>query len=85
MGALVYLPWSGARGLKGLPPLKYYNVQKWESGFSLWLNAAKNMHYMRKHFKNNSCSALNSVKKDNGRTCLSPSGMELWGSKDCHL
>ncbi len=28
-----------------------YNVQKWESRFSLGLNAAKNSHYMRKRFK----------------------------------
>ncbi len=32
---------SGARWLEGLPSLKYYNVQKWESRFSLGLNAAK--------------------------------------------
>ncbi len=63
VGALVYLPWSGPRGLEGLSSLKYYNIQKWESRFSLGLNAAKIVHYMRKHASNNSCLALNSVKK----------------------
>ncbi len=41
---------NGAMGLQRLPPLKYFNVQKWESRISLWLDAAKNRHYMRKHF-----------------------------------
>ncbi len=39
------------RGLQRLPSLKYYNVQKWESRFSLGLNAAKSTDYMRKCFK----------------------------------
>ncbi len=42
---------SGARGLEGLPSLNYYNVQKWESRFTLQLIAARNMLYMRKQFK----------------------------------
>ncbi len=32
---------NDARGLQRLPSLKYYNVQKWESRFSLGLDAAK--------------------------------------------
>ncbi len=35
---------------------------------------------------NKSCSALNSVKKKVSRcTCVSPSGTELGGFKDCHF
>ncbi len=31
--------------------LKYYNVQKWESSFTLGLDIAKNTHYIQKSFK----------------------------------
>ncbi len=36
-----YLPQEGGRVLERLPSLKYYNVLKWESKFTLTLNAAK--------------------------------------------
>ncbi len=39
---------SGAKGLQRLICFKYYSVLKWESWFSLGLDAAKNTHYMRK-------------------------------------
>ncbi len=42
---------SGARGLQRLPSLKYYNVQKWQSIFTLGLNSAKNTCYIQKCFK----------------------------------
>ncbi len=42
---------SGARRLEGFPSSKYYNVQKWESRFTLRLDVAKNTHYIRKRFK----------------------------------
>ncbi len=38
-------------GLQRSPSLKYYNVWKRESRFTLGLNAAKNMHYTKKRFK----------------------------------
>ncbi len=46
-------PASGARGLQKLPWLKYYNVLKWKSRFTLVLNGAKNTDYINfclKHF-----------------------------------
>ncbi len=42
---------NGTSWLQTFPSLKYYNVQKWESGFSSGLDVAKNTHYMRKCFK----------------------------------
>ncbi len=42
---------SGAMGLQRLIYFNYFNVLKWKSRFSLELNAAKNMDYMRKRFK----------------------------------
>ncbi len=41
-------PRSGARWLEKLPSLKYYNVLKWESGFTLGLIAAKNKNTSNK-------------------------------------
>ncbi len=41
---------SGARGLKRLPSLKYYNVLKWEIKFTLGLNADKITDYIKKLF-----------------------------------
>ncbi len=51
VGAYVYLPPGVELGLQKLLSLKYYNAQKWESRFTLELNAAKNMHYIKKCFK----------------------------------
>ncbi len=42
---------GGVRGLQRLPSLKYYNVLRRESRFSLELKAAKNKHYIKKCFK----------------------------------
>ncbi len=45
----VYLShWSGARGHQRLPTLKYYNLLKWESRFTLGINIVKNTNYIRK-------------------------------------
>ncbi len=41
-------PKSGAGKLQTLICLKYYNLLKLESRFTLWLNAAKNTDYMKK-------------------------------------
>ncbi len=41
-------PGSGAQELQRLTCLKYYNVLKWESRFTLGLNAAKNTDYIKK-------------------------------------
>ncbi len=42
---------SGARDLQRLICLKYYNVLKLQSGFTLGLNAAKNIDYIKNCFK----------------------------------
>ncbi len=44
-------PRSVARGLQRLPFLRYYNVLKWGSRFTLGLNAAKITDYIKKLFK----------------------------------
>ncbi len=44
-------PRSRARRLQRLLPLKYYNVQKWESRLNLRIDAAENTHYTQKFFK----------------------------------
>ncbi len=36
---------------KDVPCLKYYNTLEWESRFTLGLNAAKNVDYIEKWFK----------------------------------
>ncbi len=41
---------NGVRGLQRLLSLKYYNVQKWESRFTLGHDGANNMHYIQKIF-----------------------------------
>ncbi len=38
-------------GSKDCHLLKYYNVRKWESRFTLGLDAAENTHYIQKCFK----------------------------------
>ncbi len=48
VGAHVYLPQSGARGLERLTCSKYYNVPKRENRLTLGLNATKNSNYMKK-------------------------------------
>ncbi len=42
---------SGARGLERLIWLKHYIVLKRQITFNLGLNAAKNMHHIKKSFK----------------------------------
>ncbi len=44
-------PLSGARGTKDCHLLKYFNVQKWGSRFTLGLHAFKNTHCIQKCFK----------------------------------
>ncbi len=41
-------PMSRGKGLQRLPCLKYYNVLKWESRFTLGLDAAKIIGYIEK-------------------------------------
>ncbi len=55
-------PKSGATALQRLPFSKYYDVLKWQSRFTLGLNAAKNVHYI-KNASNKICSKLNFVQK----------------------
>ncbi len=42
---------SGGNGPQRLPFLKYYNVPKWESRFTVVMNAAKNKDYIKQFFK----------------------------------
>ncbi len=44
-------PRSGVRELQKLLSSKYYYVLKWESRFTLKLDAAKNMHYVKNFLK----------------------------------
>ncbi len=68
---VVIFPRSGARVLQRLLPLKYYNVQKWESRYILGLDAAKNTHYVRKCFKLKLLSTEFQTKKSVGAyACL---------------
>ncbi len=71
-------PTSEAKELQRSIYLKFYYVQKWEIIFIVGLNAAKNMHYIKKA-SNKSCSELNFVQKSPGHICLSPPGVELGG------
>ncbi len=41
-------PESGVGGLQRLSSLKYYCVLKWESRFTLGVDAAKNTHCIKK-------------------------------------
>ncbi len=66
---------------------EHYIVLKWESRFTLWLNAAKITNYIRstltkvrlyqKIVQIKVVENLLSYKKVNGRTCLSLPGVEL--------
>ncbi len=60
VGAYVYLPKSGARGLQCLPCLKYYKVWKWESIFTLGLTRPK-LPIILKKVSNKSCSEFNFI------------------------
>ncbi len=40
-----------ARGLERLIRLKYYNKEKWQITFTLWLNTAKNIDHIEKSFE----------------------------------
>ncbi len=57
-------PKGGARGLQRFTFLKYYNAREWESTsrFTLGLNAAKNIDYI-KNASSRSCVELNFVQK----------------------
>ncbi len=44
-------PQSGAGGIETFSSLKNNNMQKWESRYSLGLDAAKNTHRIEKRFK----------------------------------
>ncbi len=83
-GAYVYLSQEGSKVFQELPFLKYYNVSKWESRFTLELNAAKNKHYIQKCFKLKLWSLKLATKKSGANMLISMrSGAK--GSKDCPL
>ncbi len=75
----------GARRLQKLPSLKYYNVLKWESKFTLRLNSAQNKHYFKKMLQIKVVRKSISYIKLRECICLSPTGVKLGGSKDWHL
>ncbi len=56
----------------------------WERRFTLMLNAGKNTDYIKKCFEQKLLE-LNFYKKLSESISLSPSGMELGESKDCHF
>ncbi len=56
-----------------------------ESRFTLWLNADKNIHFIKKKALNKNYSELISYKKLSGCICLYLPGVEIGGSKDCHV
>ncbi len=41
-------PRNGLKGFKDALRLKYYNTLEWESRFTLGLNTAKNVDYIKK-------------------------------------
>ncbi len=55
-------PKSGGKGLQRLPCFNYYNVLKWESRFTLRLDAAK-ITDISKKVLNKSCCELNFLQK----------------------
>ncbi len=57
-------PHSEARGLERYASLKYYNVEKWKSRFTLGLDAAENTHRMKKKGSNKCCLELNFAQKN---------------------
>ncbi len=56
--------------------LKYYNEMKWESRFTLGLNAAKNTDYIKKHFKEKLLKMKFPTKNHEDAQGLSPPGVE---------
>ncbi len=60
--SVVAYVYPGVKGLQRLPCLKYYNVLKRESRFTLGLNAAKNTDY-RKKISNKICGEFNFLQK----------------------
>ncbi len=66
-------PRSGARGLERFPFLKNYYVQKRGSRFSLGLDAAKNMHRIKKSFKQKLFEIeFRTQKSSSAYVCLPP-------------
>ncbi len=60
--AYVYLPPEWSYGFQRSICLKSCNVQKWKIRFTIWLNAAKNRHDIKKA-SNKSCLELNFAQK----------------------
>ncbi len=73
---------NGARGLKILPCLKYYNVLKQENRLTLGLNTAKNTGFMKTILEVKVVENSISYKKVSRRMYLFPPGVELGGLKD---
>ncbi len=51
VGTYVYLPQEWSKGARKTDWLKYYDAQKWQITFTLWLDTEKNTAYMEKSFK----------------------------------
>ncbi len=61
-----------------------HNVLKWESRFTLGLNAARNTDYIKQCFKQK-LFKIKFPKKTHGRIPLFIPGVKLGGSKDYHF
>ncbi len=63
---------------------KHWSVE-WENRLTLRLNTVKNTDYMKKSLKQKLLRIQFPTKNWSGRIRLSLSGVELGGSKDCHV
>ncbi len=84
VGANVYRPQRGARGLERFPCLKY-NVLTRKNRLTLGQNIAKNSDFMKKKLKVKVVDNSIPYKKLPERTCLSTPRVELGCSKDCRV
>ncbi len=75
---------SGARGLERLPWLKYYNVMKWESRFTLRLNTAQ-IFIISKKASNKNCPELNFLHKTQWKHISSTSDVDVRACKHLAL
>ncbi len=82
MGSYVYLAqeWRW-----GVPKIAIFEILEWESKFTLGPNAAKITDYIKKKHRMKIVRNSISYKKLSGHISLSLPGVEVEGSKDCHI
>ncbi len=85
MGAHVYLP-HGVE-VRGSKSCHLWNIIMYKKGkvVSLQSTMLPKIHIISKNASNKSCWALNYVQKSQKSICLPPLGVQLVGSKNCHL